>query len=166
MQNSAGGEIILTELLDVQRLSEMAQSQTPQKTINDVCRLCGDNFIDKKNKHRLILCHDDFKPPYTLALEELTGPIKTNDVLTFICRSCRTLLKKYRRSYCEVERIGSVVKSMSNAHAAVRVKRCAKSTPTADSRDRKRIVPGENPRGESGLFQGNVKIGYVVVLPL
>ena len=67
MQNSAGGEIILTELLDVQRLSEMAQSQTPQKTINDVCRLCGDNFIDKKNKHRLILCHDDFKPPYTLA---------------------------------------------------------------------------------------------------
>ena len=121
MQNSAGGEIILTELLDVQRLSEMAQSQTPQKTINDVCRLCGDNFIDKKNKHRLILCHDDFKPPYTLALEELTGPIKTNDVLTFICRSCRTLLKKYRRSYCEVERIGSLVKSMSNAHAAVRV---------------------------------------------
>ena len=144
----------------------MAQSQTPQKTINDVCRLCGDNFIDKKNKHRLILCHDDFKPPYTLALEELTGPIKTNDVLTFICGSCRTLLKKYRRSYCEVERIGSLVKSMSNAHAAVRVKRCAKSTPTADSRDRKRIVPGENPRGESGLFQGNVKIGYVVVLPL
>ena len=109
MQNSAGGEIILTELLDVQRLSEMAQSQTPQKTINDVCRLCGDNFIDKKNKHRLILCHDDFKPPYTLALEELTGPIKTNDVLTFICGSCRTLLKKYRRSYCEVERIGSLV---------------------------------------------------------
>ena len=158
MQNSAGGEIILTELLDVQRLSEMAQSQTPQKTINDVCRLCGDNFIDKKNKHRLILCHDDFKPPYTLALE-LTGPIKTNDVLTFICRSSRTLLKKYRRSYCEVERIGSLVKSMSTAHAAVRVKRCAKSTPTGDSRENP-----ENPARRS--LQGNVKTGYVVVLPL
>ena len=63
-----------------------------------------------------------------------------------------------------MERIGSLVKSMSNAHAAVRVKRCAKSTPTGDSRDRKRIVPGENPARRS--LQGNVKTGYVVVLPL
>ena len=93
----------------------MAQSQpqTPQKTIKDVCRLCEDPFIAKKNKHRLFLSHNDVKTPYTLALEELTGPIKTTDVLTFICGSCRTLLNKYRRCYCEVERIGSLVKSMS-----------------------------------------------------
>ena len=93
----------------------MAQSQpqTPQKTIKDVCRLCEDPFIVKKNKHRLFLSHNDVKTPYTLALEELTGPIKTTDVLTFMCGSGRTLLNKYRRCYCEVERIGSLVKSMS-----------------------------------------------------
>ena len=141
----------MMELLDVQRLSEMAQSQPqmPQKNVDDVRRLCEDHFIDKKNKHRLFLCHDDNKPPYTLALEELTGPIKTTDVLTFMCGSSRTLLNKYRRCYCEVERIGSLVKSMSNEHAAVRVKRCAKSTPTRDGRDNKRIVPGENPARRS-----------------
>ena len=90
-----------------------SQPQTPQKTIKDVYRLCEYSFIVKKNKHCFFFSHNDVKTPYTLALEELTGPIKTTDVLTFMCGSGRTLLNKYRRCYCEVERIGSLVKSMS-----------------------------------------------------
>ncbi len=76
------------------------------------------------------------KPPCTLALEELTGLIKTTDELRAVCESCRTLLNKYHRSSCVVERIGMLDKSMSVTHATARIKRCAKLT--ADGRVIKR----------------------------
>ncbi len=53
----------------------------PQKHADDVCRLCGATFTDKRNKHNLIIGALQMKPPYTLALEELTGLIKTTDEL-------------------------------------------------------------------------------------
>ena len=98
MQNSAaGGEIISMERLHVQRLSERwldPNLKRHKKRLKMYVAYVNILFIVKKNKHRLFLSHNDVKTPYTLALEELTRPIKTTDVLTFICGSCRTLLNK------------------------------------------------------------------------
>ena len=88
MQNGAGGGNYFdgtSSRSGAVREITQSQPQTPQTTIKDVCRLCEDPFIVQNNKHCLFLSHNDVKTPYTLALEELTGPIKTTDVLTFIC---------------------------------------------------------------------------------
>ncbi len=92
----------------------------PRKIVDDVCRLCDTTFTDKRNKHNLITGASQVKPPYTLALEELIGFVKTSDELRAACKSCRTLLNKYDKSSCEVERIGMLIKSVSAAHAAAR----------------------------------------------
>ncbi len=47
-------------------------------------------------------------------------------------------IMKYSRSSCEVEQIGTLVRLMSAAHAAARIKRCAKSTLSGDGRVLKR----------------------------
>ncbi|XP_064202952.1 zinc finger protein 2-like isoform X1 [Anguilla rostrata] len=130
-------------------MAKSPQKKTPHKTVEDVCRLCDTTFTDKKNKHNLIIGALEAKPAYTLALEELTGLVKTTDDLIAVCSSCRTLLNRYHRSSCEVERIGTLVKSL--AHAAARVKRCAKSTPTDDGRVRKRINIGHESLARRSL---------------
>ena len=80
VQNSAvGGNYFDGTSARLEAVREMAKSQpqTPQKTIKDVCRLCEAPFMVQKSKHNLLLSHNDVKTPYTLALEEHTGSVKT-----------------------------------------------------------------------------------------
>ncbi len=49
----------------------------PKKPLNDVSRLCDMTFTAKGNKHNFIIGASQVKPPYTLALEELTELVKT-----------------------------------------------------------------------------------------
>ncbi|XP_030004403.1 surfeit locus protein 2 isoform X2 [Sphaeramia orbicularis] len=111
------------------------EDEPQQKTLEDVCRLCDNTFPGKKDKHNLIIGALQVKPAYTLALEELTGAVSCTDDVIAVCSSCRTLLNRYYRSSSEVERIGTLVKSMST-------KRCIRSPETDDGHVRKWIVIG------------------------
>ncbi|XP_034749511.1 uncharacterized protein LOC117957693 isoform X3 [Etheostoma cragini] len=116
----------------LKHIQEEENETIPTHTkIKEVCRVCEKPFTVKKDKHNLIIGAQEVKPPYTLALEELTGlVVETTDDLIAVCGACRNLLNRYHRSSCEAERIGTLVKSMSVAHT--------KTTATG-GRARKRI---------------------------
>ncbi|CAB1353306.1 unnamed protein product [Coregonus sp. 'balchen'] len=77
-----------------------------------VCRACGENISHRIYMHNLFSQFEGqcLKPyDYTTALEDLTGPISQDDALPqIICETCRKLLKRYYKSFCDVEKIGSI----------------------------------------------------------
>ncbi|XP_074492129.1 uncharacterized protein LOC141768092 isoform X1 [Sebastes fasciatus] len=119
--------------------------KTPHEPLKDACRLCDTTFNDIKERHQLLFGALEVKPAYTVALEEITGPLQTSDEFISVCGSCRTLLDRYHSSCCEVERIGSLVKKLTHNNTSDRVKgglNEVKSTQTEDSSScdtRKRI---------------------------
>ncbi|XP_037627169.1 uncharacterized protein LOC119489071 isoform X3 [Sebastes umbrosus] len=110
--------------------------KSPHKPLKDACRLCDTTFNDIKERHQLLFGALEVKPAYTVALEEITGPLQTSDEFISVCGSCRTLLDRYHTSCCEVERIGSLVKKLTHNNPSDRVKgglNEVKSTQTEDS---------------------------------
>ncbi|XP_064823037.1 uncharacterized protein LOC135540360 isoform X4 [Oncorhynchus masou masou] len=85
----------------------------PKRTCRvGVCRACGENISNRIYVHNLFSQFEGqcLKPfDYTTALEDLTGPISQDDALPqIICETCRKLLKRYYKSFCDVEKIGSI----------------------------------------------------------
>ncbi|XP_039680974.1 uncharacterized protein LOC120574687 isoform X3 [Perca fluviatilis] len=120
---------------------EENETITTHKKLKEVCRVCEKPFTVKKDKHNLIIGARELKPPYTLALEELTGlVVETTDDLLAVCGACRNLLNRYHRSSCEAERIGTLVKSMSVAHT--------KTTPTGGRPRKRKSTPTDGRVGK------------------
>ncbi|XP_032392778.1 proteoglycan 4, partial [Etheostoma spectabile] len=120
---------------------EENETVTTHKKLKEVCRVCEKPFTVKKDKHHLIIGAQEVKPPYTLALEELTGlVVETTDDLIAVCGACRNLLNRYHRSSCEAERIGTLVKSMSVAHT--------KTTPTGARARKRKSTPTDGRVGK------------------
>ena len=69
------------------KMAKSLQEKTTHKTVKDICRLCETTFTNKKDKHNLIISSLVVKPAYTLALDELTGLVKTTDDLIAVCCS-------------------------------------------------------------------------------
>lgn len=146
---------------------EENETITTHKQLKEVCRVCEKPFTVKKDKHNLIIGAREVKPPYTLALEELTGlVVETTDDLIAVCGACRNLLNRYHRSSCEAERIGTLVKSMSVAHT--------KTTPTGGRARKRKSTPTDGRVGKRIRIESLVRrLGFpkvcsqvVVVLQL
>ena len=94
----------------------------------------------------ITFCKANWRPDYTLALEEM-GPVTLSDGFSkAVCGSYRNLLLIYKRSTSDVERTGCFVRERTNSR--VRMKRCA----AAVLRSTKRVSVQEST--ESSVRQG------------
>ena len=109
-----------------------------RKLPRGVCRLCGDDFSSLKDRCDLIPGGGGGKPLFTLALEDITGPVCAEDDLTAVCVRCKQHLTRYYRHKSDVERRGTALKDMAAKSVFTRKKRPAAAELAPKPQQRKR----------------------------
>ncbi|XP_030214488.1 uncharacterized protein LOC115545448 isoform X2 [Gadus morhua] len=108
----------------------------PKKLMRGVCRLCGDDFSSLKDRCDLV--PSTGKPLFTLALEDITGPVSSEDDLTAVCVRCKQHLTRYYKHKTDVERRGTAIRDMAAKSVFTKKKRGAPATDIAPKPPRKK----------------------------
>ena len=101
-----------------------------------VCRLCGDDFSSLKD--RCDLFPSTGKPLFTLALEDITGPVSSEDDLTAVCVRCKQRLTRYYKHKSDVERRRTAIRDMAAKSVFTKKKRGATAAEIAPKPPRKK----------------------------
>ena len=108
----------------------------PKKLMRGVCRLCGDDFSSLKDRCDLV--PSTGKPLFTLALEDITGPVSSEDDLTAVCVRCKQHLTRYYKHKTDVERRGTAIRDMAAKSVFTKKKRGATAAEIAPKPPRKK----------------------------